>query len=218
MGHFQSGSSAYDQDDIRATEHVLLTATSGYHNPTAMLKQLGSTNEEFAYGSTALANSLRERRRVVIAANLCYESTGVSGLSGWECSHDNQGIQLRPLAIDLLRTKNFDHVESGAIQLVGNGTRGDAIVVCDPFGDNELLLWALRVASRLGVWLDDCDHHRSAEFAGGARQPRDSVAAPAPNRQGVWSAPAPSGASGRRQSGAGHAQRATGPLHALHFG
>ncbi len=217
MGHFQSGSSAYDQDDIRATEHALLTATSGHLNPTAMLKQLGSTNEEFSYGSTALANSLRERRRVVIAANLCHESTGVSGLSGWECTHDSQGIELRPLAIDLLRTKNFDHVESGAIQLVGNGTRGDAIVVCDPFGDNELLLWALRVASRLGVVTIAITTDQPNLLAALANH-AIRVAAPASNRQEYVVSALRHLVQAAGVSLVPARQRATGPLHSLHFG
>jgi len=217
MGHFQSGSSQFDQEDIRATESALLTAAGGTQTSSAMLKQLSSTNEEFAYGSTALANSLRERRRVVIAANLCHESTGVSGLFGWECTHDAEGIELRPLAIDLLRSQNFDHVESGAIQLVGNGTRGDAIVVCDPFGDNELLLWALRVASRLSVVTIAITTHQPNLLAALANH-AIRVPAPTPNRQEYMVSALRHLVQAAGVSLVPARQRATGPLRALHFG
>lgn len=117
----------------------------------AMLRQLSAGSEEFAYGSTALAAALKERRRVVIAANMNREESGLPNLSCWQCTHDDQGIDLHPFAIDPWTGPDHSHVEWRAAQIVGNSTRGDVVVVCDPWGDSELLCWALRTASHHGV-------------------------------------------------------------------
>lgn len=128
----------FDAPALRATSVNAPLATE------AMLRQLGATSEDFAYGSTALAVALRERRRAVIAASL----SPAPRVSCWQCDHDEHGIALHPLALGDAHLDGFD---AAAAQLVGGSTRGDVLVACDPLGEHELLCRALRLAARQGV-------------------------------------------------------------------
>ena len=115
--------------------------------PAAMLRQLSAFSVGFANGSVAISKALVARRQVVIAANMSHDAVSLPALSCWHCTHDQHGIELRPFAIGALWSPKL-HAEPWVDQLIGNGTKGDALVVCDPWGDNELLCWALRVASQ----------------------------------------------------------------------
>ena len=113
----------------------------------AMLRQLNASSEDFANSSVALTKALQARRSVVVAVNMNPTPISGSTLTCWTCTHDEQGIELRPID-----TGDFDREavkgDVWADQLLGTGKRGDALVVCDPWGDHELLCWALRLATR----------------------------------------------------------------------
>jgi hypothetical protein len=123
-------------------------------NPTTadtMLRYLSATSEGFAYGSTALATALNDRRQATIAANMNHEATGLPNLSCWHCRHDERGIDLAPFAFDAWAAHEPGRLDAGAARLVGDGGPGDVLIVCDPGGENELLCWALRIASHRGI-------------------------------------------------------------------
>jgi hypothetical protein len=117
----------------------------------AMLRRLSATSEGFAYGSTALAAALKEQRRATIAANVRDGSDGLPHLSCWRCQHDERGIDLVPFAFEARTSHDPGNRDAGAANLVGDGGPGDVLIVCDPWGDNELLWWALRIASQRRV-------------------------------------------------------------------
>lgn len=116
-----------------------------------MLRYLSATSEGFAYGSTALAAALNDRHQATIAANMNHAATGLPNLSCWHCRHDERGIDLVPFAFDAWEVQEPGKLDGGAATLVGNAGPGDVLIVCDPWGDNELLCWALRIASHRGI-------------------------------------------------------------------
>jgi hypothetical protein len=117
----------------------------------AMLRHLSATSEGFAYGSTALSAALRGDRRAVIAASLTEADAASAALSCWHCGHDEHGIALQPFSVLPDGSPAPVTVEAGAAQILGGSARGDVLVVCDPWGENELLCWALRMASPRGI-------------------------------------------------------------------
>jgi hypothetical protein len=117
----------------------------------SMLRYLSATSEGFAYGSTALASALNDGRSGTIAANMSNEATGLPNLSCWRCRHEERGIDLVPLAFDAWPAYDPGKLDSAAARLIGDGRQGDVLIVCDPWGDSELLCWALRIASHRGL-------------------------------------------------------------------
>ena len=115
--------------------------------PFAMLRQLSADSEGFASGSTLMAKAIQARRRVIIVADMNQDEFSRSNLSCWSCTHDDQGIDLLPLA-ETSTASGILRAELWADQLIDGGGLGDALIVCDPWGDNELLCRALRVAAR----------------------------------------------------------------------
>jgi hypothetical protein len=140
-------------DDVRVTEAAAAGPSQCPYPNTAdmMLRYLSATREGFAYGSTALAAALNDQRSATIAANLSSDATGLPNLSCWRCRHDVQGIDLVPLAFDAWQAHDPGKIDAVAGRLVGDGRHGDVLIVCDPWGDNELLCWALRIASHRGL-------------------------------------------------------------------
>ena len=115
--------------------------------PAAVLRQLSAFSVGFATGSVAISKALEARRQVVIAANTSHDAVCVPELSCWHCTQNKSGIDLLPFSIGTPNSPSL-HAEPWVDQLIGNGAKGDALVVCDPWGANELLCWALRVASQ----------------------------------------------------------------------
>jgi hypothetical protein len=116
-------------------------------SPYAMLKQLSAVSEGFASGSTLLANAFGAHRQIIIAANMNSDAFSLPALSFWTCVCDEHGIDLIPFSLS--PSIPFD-LETNVLapRLFGNGTKGDVLVVCDPWGDNEALCRALRVATK----------------------------------------------------------------------
>jgi DNA-binding MurR/RpiR family transcriptional regulator len=61
------------------------------------------------------------------------------------------GIELIPFAVDPWTGVDPLLIERRAGEIVGRADRGDVLVVCDPWGDCDLLCWALRTATRYGM-------------------------------------------------------------------
>ncbi|MCC6792507.1 MAG: hypothetical protein IT336_12530 [Thermomicrobiales bacterium] len=140
-------------DELSLTESQTAGSPRRPYPATAdtMLRYLSATSEGFAYGSTALAAALNDDRRATIAANMSNEAAGLPNLTCWRCRHDERGIDLVPLAFDAWPAHEPGNLDAVASRLIGDGRQGDVLIVCDPWGDNELLCWALRIASHRGL-------------------------------------------------------------------
>ena len=110
-----------------------------------MLNRLSVESEAFASGSILLAKALDARYRIVIGANMSKEADCASSLSFWECTHDDDGINLIPIPADV-SCSNLEDAEHVLTEIIDIGTKGDVLVVCDPWGDNELFCWALQLS------------------------------------------------------------------------
>lgn len=116
-----------------------------------MLRRLSVTSEGFAYGSTALSAALRGHRRVTIAASLKEPQSGSAALTCWRCDHDEEGITLHAMPALPSVVSPEPGARTNAALLLGSSTLGDILVVCDPWGEHELLCRALRIAATRGV-------------------------------------------------------------------
>lgn len=117
----------------------------------AMLRHVSATSEGFAYGSTALSAALRGRREATIAASLADPQSEPARLSCWRCDHDDQGIALEAKPLTWNACAPPVDAETAAAQLLGDSGWGDILIVCDPWGEHELLCRALRMASARGI-------------------------------------------------------------------
>lgn len=113
-----------------------------------MLHQWSATSEGFAYGSTALAAALTEDRRATIAANVIERDGEFARVACWHCRHNDRGIDLVPRDSRADTSTRSADIEVGAAHLVGDGGPGDILIVCDPWGESDLLCWSLRFAAQ----------------------------------------------------------------------
>jgi hypothetical protein len=139
MLHLNSNSAVVDSIDLMRP-----------NSPFEMLRQLSAVSEGFASGSTLMAQALKNRCRVIIAANMDHDEFSCSKLTCWICTHDEDGIDLVPLTESSAASSTLP-AEPWADQLIGRSAKGEVLIVCDPWGDNELLCRALRVAANRGV-------------------------------------------------------------------
>jgi hypothetical protein len=114
-----------------------------------VLRELSLSSEGFAYGCTALASALHDERRVVIAASLTDAYASSWRLSCWSCAYDEHGIALQSMSVALGELAMSP--AWGASRIIGHGGAGDVLIACDPWGENDLLCWALRLAPARGV-------------------------------------------------------------------
>lgn len=145
---FQITSSHLSTDDsvaLPAFERLGLQTFSD-----AIVRHLNTSSEEFSYATTAIAHALEQGRRVTIAVNNGSE-TGREAISSWRCVHDVRGMGLIPFALDAYDADDIWQVVGIATQLTRGGGRGDLLVACDPWGDNEALCHATRFAARAGM-------------------------------------------------------------------
>ena len=112
---------------------------------STLLGQMTAKNEAFAFGSVVLAKALEAQRRIIIAANLNRDALTIANLTCWHCQHDERGIDLRPIGPESWSSPDI-LPEPWADTLIGAVSPGDALIVCNPWGDHDLLWWALRTA------------------------------------------------------------------------
>ena len=112
----------------------------------AMLRQLSGSSEGFASGSTVMAAAMAAQRQVVIVVNINHDAVSLADLSCLRCTYDEQGIQLSNIANSSTKSTNLKG-EQWVDQLLGEGAIGDLLIVCDPWGDSELLCAALQSAN-----------------------------------------------------------------------
>ena len=110
-----------------------------------MLTSVETGNADFASARRVLSDALSSRRRVVVAANMNRDDVSVSNLTCWHCSHGDTGIDLLPVPVGTWSSPDANP-EIWAHELVGIGETGDALIVTDAWGENEMLWWALRKA------------------------------------------------------------------------
>jgi hypothetical protein len=111
----------------------------------AMLRVLQAKCEAFEYGSTALAAALLDHRSVTLAVQTAQPSENASEPAFWRCVDGTRGIDLIPIQNDSSKVLRTRAAEAEA--LMGLGGPGDVLIVCDPWGDDDFLCSALRVAS-----------------------------------------------------------------------
>jgi hypothetical protein len=142
---------ALSHDEMHSPDRVAGYGTPAAGGRDAMLRQLSATSEGFAYGSTALTAALRGERRAVIAASLTEAHASSFMLTCWHCAHDEHGIALSPMPFVPAAFPSHAAAESSAAQILRDCKRGDVLVVCDPWGENEVLCRTLRMAPHRGV-------------------------------------------------------------------
>lgn len=90
-------------------------------------------NESFAYASVAIATALDRRRRVVIAQSDTLTPPHTNTRTFGRAILSPLGIRVIPVSI--ARPVDIHSV------LPADGAEGDLLLICDPSGDQEELLW-----------------------------------------------------------------------------
>jgi hypothetical protein len=128
-----------DAQSLDSARRVVPAAFAG------TIQMLRTTSESFAYASTALAAALNNRRLATVAARLSEAATSLSELSRWHCLYGESGIELVSFEAEPAGAPR--NLASEAESLLGSSGPEDVLIACDPWGDSELLCWALRVAA-----------------------------------------------------------------------